>query len=151
MLFYAECKNQRRIIKILLGDVEVIHTLKSSILRQIENLKEIVGLVDGDPNATQPPYLAKAKLLKEKSGLKLFTDERKNRVILIYPNLEKWIYEIANKERVNLENYGFSKDPPSFIHEAKASPTQFQQIIHFLRKNKNKELEILERFLKGNI
>jgi hypothetical protein len=149
MLFFAECTNQKRIINILLGGVKIIHTFgKSSIFRQIENLKEIVALVDGDPEAPQPPYLAKAKLLKEKNGLKLFTNKRKNQIILIYPNLEEWIYKIVNKEGINLENYGFSKNLNSFIHEAKISPTKFQQIIHILRKNKNKELEILERFLR---
>jgi hypothetical protein len=151
MRFYVECSNQKRIINILLGNVDVIHAFgRSSIFRQIENLKEAVVLVDGDPGAAQPLYLSQVKLLKEKSGLKLFTDKRKNRIILIYPNLEEWIYRIATKEKVSLENYGFSKDLPSFIHEAKVSPTKFQLIIHFLRKNKNKELEILERFVKGN-
>lgn len=151
MSFYVECENQKRIINILVGSGDITHLSgRAATFNRIKNLKNIIALVDKDPKAPPHPYLNKARLTRKESGIELFVDENKNRVIVISPTLEEWIYELANKNGVNVENYGFSKNVQSFIHEAKVSPTNFQQLIHMLRKNKNKELEMLEELLKEN-
>lgn len=151
MIFYPECKNQRIIINILIGNVECYHKLKSSILKQIINIKNVTALLDKDPGASSHYYLNNSKLFRKKyeyKNVELFIDDNKNKIILISPNLEEWIYKLLITEKINPENFGFSKNLDSFITETKINHTKFQQLIHQLRKVRNKDLERLEKFLK---
>ncbi|MEO0119886.1 MAG: hypothetical protein ABIK40_01290 [candidate division WOR-3 bacterium] len=153
MIFYAECYNQRRVINILWGKINIRHLSgRGKFFSQIKEGKEkkkYLALLDEDPQTDSPTQKLLLKvgfeLVEEKEGIKLFKDKDKNLVITLSPDLEEWIYNVAKKEGIKLSDFGFSDNPESFPDEAKVSPSKFQQLIHNLLNKKNKEL----RYLKG--
>ena len=67
-----------------------------------------MAMVDEDPGATQPTYLARLPLGSETTefGLKLYRDSsRNNRIVVLCPKLEDWLLRAAADSGLSMSTY----------------------------------------------
>jgi len=150
---YSECKLQTIIISVLLNKKPAHQSGKDDVCNKLNNTKGAIGLIDEDPQAPPSPYLKKVNLKEEKEGLKLYIDNNGNKLIVVCPNLETWLLNTFKEEKINLKDYGFSKDiseitPKNFEIQVSSNVSDFQRILHNLIKENNKKIITLKEFLE---
>jgi hypothetical protein len=149
-MIYVECKPDKILIHTL--DIrEITHFGgRCFVCRELERRKNLVAVIDEDPRGPQPSYLKKLKLIKQQNSLKLFYDkENNNKVIMICPRLEEWILKAAKQQKIKLSDYNLPHESNQFHLVVNLDITNFQKLIHTLKKSKNKMLITLKKFISN--
>ena len=90
----------------------------------------IVGVVDEDPDKSQPPLLRNFE--------EFANDERANirilrlneaKLIILRPRVEEWILEVARNSGLDVKKYGLPEDADK-LHECLKPKRQREQKIH---------------------
>jgi hypothetical protein len=93
---------------------------KSRVVSQLMRSYEgAVGIIDEDPNSTQPPDIKRFKELEfsERHKIRILHDpQRNNRLVILCPRFEEWIIQAAREANVNMNQYNLSDDPVE-LHE----------------------------------
>jgi len=156
-MIYVECKADKSLVHVIadIRPYEIEHCPgKNEVLKKLLKDKRSIGIIDEDPNAPLPPELKKLKFeCRESSRLSLkFCYERSNNnlLIIICPNLEKWIIEASIEGEINLNSYDLPSNPVDFHNIINLNITKFQNLLHVL-KRKNKRLLTLRECIKNFI
>ena len=111
-MIYVECKPDGVLVRQVTGlpNRQVVHEIqgKSAVFKRLMRGRYLVGMVDEDPGATQPPYMKQLSLSREIThlGLKLYLDRsRNNRVIVLCPRLEEWLLRAVRDTGLDIETY----------------------------------------------
>src|SRR5208337_3264989 len=110
----VECYADEKLVELLAykNQVHVIHRSgKGNIFNYLRKgtTASAIGLVDEDPDSTQPGDLVKSYEEAESSGnVKRFShkDKKDISVIMLCPRLEEWIISRAKASGLNLSEYG---------------------------------------------
>ena len=157
-MIYVECKADKSLVQVI-ADIEsckIEHCFgKSQVLEKLLKDKRSIGIIDEDPDAPSPTELKKLKFeCRESSRLSLkFCYERSNNnlLIIICPNLEKWIIEASIEGEINLNSYDLPSNPVDFHNIINLNITKFQNLLHELLKKENKRLLTLRECIKNYI
>ena len=116
-MIFVECKPDQTLVLAVTGATprQVIHELqgKAEVVRRLSGGTNLLGMVDEDPWASQPPYLSRMRMTEDlpAAALKVFQDpNRNNRIAVLCPRLEEWILRAARLERANLGDYNLPAD-----------------------------------------
>jgi len=151
-MIYVECKPDKILVHVLTNKTpdEIEHCGgKSEVLNKLKITKESIGIIDEDPESLSLYQLIKNfKLIKHQHSLKLYSDENKNKIIVICPRLEDWIIEISIQEDIKLSNYNLPEDSNTFHKIINFNISKFQMLLQRLAKSKNERLSTLKEFIK---
>ena len=117
-MIYVECKPDGVLVRQVTGlpNRQVVHEIqgKSAVFKRLMRGRDLVGVVDEDPGATQPPYMKQLSLSREIAhlGLKLYLDtSRNNRVIVLCPRLEEWLLRAVRDTGFDIGDVPIAEPP----------------------------------------
>ena len=112
-MIYVECKPDELLVRQAtnLPRRQVAHEAKGKggVCNRLTRNRGLVAMVDQDPGATQPRYMARLSLGTESAqlGLKLYLDSsRNNRIVVLCPKLEDWLLRAAADSGLSMSTYG---------------------------------------------
>ncbi len=139
MTVYFECDNDEALLDIFfIPKKSKKHSFsKGNVCNSLGKVSDSIGMVDEDPQTQQNKYITSlGKPIKNNHNIKVFVDsKRNNKVVMLCPRLEEWLYGVANKNGINPTDYELPKSPDE-LHEL-----EFQKI-------KNKLSNFLQALLK---
>ena len=134
--FYVEDVAHRELVLVLTKvskkQVRFKGMCKTEVLKALkeESKEHIVGVVDEDPDKTQPPLLRNFE--------EFANDERANirilrlneaKLIILRPRFEEWILKVARNSRLDVKKYGLPEDADK-LHERLKPKRLKEQRIH---------------------
>ena len=158
-MIYVECKADKSLVHVIadIRPYEIEHCPgKNEVLKKLLKDKRSIGIIDEDPKAPSPPELKlksrRFKYMGSKLSLKFYYEKSNNNLlIIICPNLEKWIIEASIEEKINLNSYDLPSNPVDFHNIINPNITKFQNLLHGLFKKENKRLLTLRECIKNFI
>jgi hypothetical protein len=94
------------------------------------NYTKSVGMIDEDPGKPRHSYIKKCNFINAAPtnvNLKVQYDNiRKNYIVVICPDLEPWILDVAKIENIDVTTYGLSKNPDTLHDELSFRTKQLQ-------------------------
>lgn len=127
------------------GKTRVINEL----IKERKREENYIGIIDEDPGSPGPQKefkrLFKLERKEEKLGIKIYGNEKGDKIIMLCPDLEGWLFKIIKRNQLNLDEFGFSKKFEEFKKQIKSDIKGCERLINNI---KNTE-EI--SFLKQNI
>ena len=148
-MIYCECKPDEVLIEVLINKKPKHGDNKSEICKRLENEKNIIALLDKDPNSYQPLYLNRLQRIfnSEELGLEILYDrERNNKIILLNPRLEDWVLRIAKLKNITLGK--LPRKPSKLKKEINQKLEHFRKLLQAIKKKKPKEFIVLARELQ---
>ena len=134
--FYVEDVAHRELVLVLTKvskkQVRYKDMNKTEVLKELKKKREehIVGVVDEDPDKTQPPLLRNFE--------EFANDERANirilrlneaKLIILRPRFEEWILKVARNSGLDVKKYGLPEDGDK-LHERLKPKRLKEQKIH---------------------
>lgn len=104
--YIVECNNDKILVKSLVNvKLGLIHHAgsKTEVLKRLRRYNYSLGLVDEDPSFPQPPLMRDITLKDMGYGIKLGS-LRENRLVVLCPRLEDWIFEAAKEAKIGLQS-----------------------------------------------
>ncbi len=91
---------------------------KGTVLGVVRKQGKCIGIIDEDPQTSQPPEMNNYILRDGKKTIKLFMrrNDQSNRIIQISPFLEHWLIIRANHNKISLRDYSLP-DNPRKLHD----------------------------------
>lgn len=86
---------------------------KGDVLNRCSERSEIIGIIDHDPDASQPRLLESYHIIEEFGQLTLFqkNNDDRTRVIRITPRLEDWLIQRGDENGIPIENCDLPRSP----------------------------------------
>jgi len=151
MKIYLECKPDEKLMMALgITRKEITHANdKGRVCNYLKNSENCIGLIDEDPGKAQPSYLSNLPAKKEKHGIKVLVDKKKNNtVIVLCPYLEAWVVNTAKKSKVDPGNFGLPGKAKDLHKVINYRLSQFNKLISALEEQQNKPLLYLKSLLQ---
>jgi hypothetical protein len=151
---HLECKPDEVLVKALGFPRKAIkhHNDKGRVCNTLEKHLNEVGMIDEDPRAPQPTYLASllAVTSESKHNLRVLTDAaRGHKVIIICPRLEEWIIQVAVGQQVDMDQFGLP-NKASTLHKLITSRLdQFNRLVSHLLDQQAEPILHLQRLLNS--
>ena len=88
---------------------------KGNVVKRVRDLAQAVGLIDEDPDSTQPKELRNYQVTKETEGLRLLVhrDADRRKLVMVCPRLEEWIFRRSAVSGVSPAKFNLPKDAES--------------------------------------
>jgi hypothetical protein len=144
-MFVAECKTEVVLIRSLasVSRRRVEHVAgKSRVIRKLmRNYENSLGMVDEDPNRTQPPDMQRFREIEssERDRFRiLHHTSRNNRLIVLCPRLEEWIIEAAREANIDMNRYNLPNDPLELHEIINIRTEKFHRLIEELNQRSNR-------------
>jgi hypothetical protein len=126
------------------------HNDKGRVCRYMQSNKNVVGMVDEDPNSAQPPYLRSLKEVSFIHNIRSLEDSTmRNRLVVLCPRLEEWIIKVCDLNQVDITQFGLSKRGNDLHREINGKLKNLESLILHLRDKKAPEIKHLDKLLKG--
>ncbi|HTV40913.1 MAG TPA: hypothetical protein VMF08_10075 [Candidatus Sulfotelmatobacter sp.] len=152
MSLFVECKADEALafaLGVARRDVE--HALgRGRVCTQVSQRINVLGMIDEDPGAAQPPYLKTLKEQSREHGIPVLIDEgRKNSIIVLSPRLEDWLVQTTKSAGLKMTDFGFESDNGVQLHaEINQRLGSLQQLVKALLEAKSPRLLRLQSILK---
>lgn len=165
-MIFVECGNDIQLVfKLGFISEQIDHTgSKSAVFESLYNESCGIGIVDEDTLKNQKiwlnqyPYIVysgakkpKKKKTTRKESITLMKDQHfRNRLLIeISPNLEAWIYEVANRNRISPTDYDLP-DTPDECHRhrtKKAIQDGFRRLLEEIYKKRDWEISLMRKWI----
>jgi hypothetical protein len=113
MTVYFECDNDEALLDIFsIPRKSKKHSFsKGNVCNSLEKVNDSKGMVDEDPQTQQNKYITSlGKPNQNKYNIKVFIDsKRNNKVIMLCPKLEDWLYTVAYNNKIKPTKFGLPK------------------------------------------
>jgi hypothetical protein len=154
-MIYAECKPDALLVRYLtdLPKRQIVHDIKgkAEVCKRISAQRDCKALVDEDPSATQPLYLARINLWEDvgETGLKVYHDNsRDNLIVVMCPKLEDWILQAAEEAGIDVVRKYSLPDNPAALHRmVNANLPKFERLVKDLLDTTSERVRALRRLL----
>ena len=124
------------------------HQGKSRIFQVLSKNKNQLAMVDEDPHSSKTSYEKALQLVEEVEGIKYFSDQSGNKVIVLKGKLEDWLISVCDRSKVNMNKFGLPQTPDKLHGEINYKLPYFGKLIDHLIKENNPALLKLKSFLK---
>lgn len=125
---------------------------KHRVLRKLLNQRDSIGMIDQDPDRTQPQKFLQRFVEIENSDrnkLKILHYSRRNdRLIILCPKLEDWIIETCRNANVELRKYNLPDDSTQLHEIINFRLNRFQQLIEDLIRLSDRMRTLRDRLIE---
>ena len=129
------------------------HAGNGRVCAELEKLEGKIGLIDEEPGKPQANhrFLKELVFVEEKYGIRKFEDKkRKHSVIMLCPEFEGWIVEVAIKQKINLKKDFGLEDSARTLHGViNQRLLQLTKLIKHLEKEQNQAILHLKNLLNS--
>ncbi len=130
-----ECYSDEELIKKLLPDItkkDMEHKHgKGNVLNWIFRMNNSIGMVDKD--YITPKYKEMEEVeISEYFKYSVFKTSNNNYVIELDPKLEGWVLRVSRLEKVDVRDFGFSRDENEFHGRVNIRIDKFKQLLDVL-------------------
>ena len=153
-MIYVECRPDELLVRQVTGlpRRQVVHEAKGKgeVCNRLMKNRDLVAMVDEDPEATQPKYMTRLFLSRESTelGLKLYLDrERNNRIIVLRPRLVEWLLRAAGDLGLSMNTYGLPDRANPLHSEINLDERKIQRLLADLDNAGSPRLLELRRLL----
>lgn len=165
-MIFVECGNDIQLVfKLGFISEQIDHTgSKSAVFESLDNESCGIGIVDEDTLKNQKiwldqyPYIvysgakkSKKKKTTRKESITLMKGQyvKAKLLIEISPNLEGWIYEVANRKRISPIDYDLPKTPDECHRHRteKAIQKGFRTLLEEIYKKKDWEISLMKKWI----
>ena len=122
---------------------------KGEVVKRVRKFDDAIGLIDEDPDSSQPRDLDNYQQIQTAEGLILLArrHDKNKRLIVIRPRLEDWLIGRAKSSGIRPEDHGLPSDPDR-LH----SIPRYEQKESFRRflaelKEQDKGMRLLHRWI----
>ena len=123
---------------------------KGGVCNRLMKNRDLVAMVDEDPEATQPTYMKRLSLGSERAelGLKLYLDSsRNNRIVVLCPKLEDWLIRAAGDSDLSMSAYGLPNRANPLQSVINLDERKIQRLLADLDESRSPRLLALRRLL----
>lgn len=149
-MIYLECNADEALVQACGVPKKVIKHIfsKGNVCKRLQKNKNVIGLVDEDPESTQPNYIGKLLLQSHEHNIKLFYEKKSGNVLIVLcPRLEEWILKAAKEARIQVKNFGLP-DHANELHKViNSNLDHFTKLLDKI-KGKSKMINALQVVLK---
>ena len=153
-MIYVECRPDEILVRQVtdLPRRQVVHEIKGKgeVCNRLMRNRDLVAMVDEDPEATQPKYMTRLFLDSESAdlGLKLYLDRSlNNRIVVLCPKLEEWLLRAAADSGLSMNTYGLPDRANPLHSEINLDERKIQRLLADLHRAKSPRLRALGRLL----
>lgn len=124
------------------------HSGKSRVFNKLRTSNNEIGMVDEDPGSIKTAFEQSLKFIKEAFGVKVFSDNRNNKILILSGKLEDWIITACKSTGVNMNQFGLPDRPNDLHGIINHRLSSFEKLIDHLKENNNPSLALLKDLLK---
>lgn len=153
-MILVECNPDEYIISTLgFNSKKIKHQQgKGKVLLGLKKEKGTIGMIDEDPGKSRVPLIEEFEIKEEGERTSLL-EHRVNgaHLIVIKPDLETWLLEIARANHIKPSEYGLPGDPNrlhSIIHPERNA--KYRKMVEKLIEL-DEEMQMVSRWIKNNI
>jgi hypothetical protein len=147
MTVYFECDNDEALLDVLsIPRKAKKHSFcKGNVCNSLKKVNDSIGMVDEDPSTKQNKYIIDlGKSVSDEYSIKVFSDtKRNNKIVMLCPRLEEWLYSIARINKINPVDFGLSKLPED-LHKVEFIKIKDKLAIFLKKLLSTKELQYLK-------
>lgn len=145
-----ECKPDEVLVQQLGFSKKYIthHSSKSRVFKKISEIKNELAMVDEDPRSVKTTYEKGLTLIKEEEGVKQYSDQSGNRIIVLEGKLEDWIISRCKKSKIDISKFGLPNNSSDLHDKINDRLPSFQKLIRHMLKVNNKAILHLSNSLK---
>jgi len=105
-------------------------------------------MIDEDPGAIQPRYLATLSLEVEKHDVRVLRDEKRgHRLVILCPRLEEWLIKTAAESDLSLAEFGLSTRGNELHREINSRLSKIEELLAALLKVRSQRLLYLQKLI----
>jgi len=123
------------------------HQGKSRIFQVLSKNKNQLAMIDEDPGSSKTSYEKALYFVEEAEGIKYFSDQSGNKIIVLNGKLEDWLINISERFKVNMSEFGLSKKSHELHGEINQKLPDLAKLVDYLLTKKNPALLKLKTFL----
>ncbi|MGC8976679.1 MAG: hypothetical protein ACP5OB_03545 [Candidatus Ratteibacteria bacterium] len=141
-MIYVECKPDKVLIENLdvLEKEKIYHCGgKGRVVSNVLKGKKNYGLIDEDPLSPQPRKLKNFEKKYEKYGIKIMGDDKENKLIILCPNLERWILKVVKENSIDIKKYGLPEEGEELHSIINTNINSFIKLLKELKRTKEFE------------
>lgn len=145
-----ECYIDTNLIEFLLNAKVNHQHCCNNVVKTLNNKKDefAIGIIDNDKRAVA--YIKDCEKIREINRLNFFKHRARNQyLITIFPAADRFIFNIANEEGVNLSDFDLPTEFEDFLEETKTETSNKDQRFKKLFKEikNHKEISLLQKVL----
>jgi hypothetical protein len=150
----VECNADEAVMRTLgVPRKQIFHQAnKGEVIKWLKKNADAVGMVDEDPDSSQPCDLSNYQEICSAEGLRLRIRSGNNnqRLVIVCPRLEEWFYNRAGLSSIIPQDYGLPGDPDN-LHRI----PRYEQKDGFARfladlKARDKGMKLLHQWIFEN-
>ena len=110
-IVHVECRPDEALVKLLGISRRMVyhHGGKSRVFSRLKTVTGEVAMVDEDPGSIKTEYETGLEFIQESYGIRLYNDERNNKILILKIKLEDWILGACKTSNVDITRFGFFK------------------------------------------
>ena len=120
MTVFFECDNDEELLKVIsIPRKDRKHCSgKSKVCKDLKRTNDSKGIVDEDPQSLQDKYITSlGNPTQVNHDVNIYIDNnRNNKIVMLCPRLEEWLYKISRINKINPVDYGLPGNPDA-IHK----------------------------------
>lgn len=124
------------------------HTGKSRVFHKLKSSANQLGMVDEDPGSAKTPYETNLVFVEEAQGIKLYSDNSGNKIIVLKGKLEDWIISQCRISGINMQQFGLPTRPNDLHDVINQRIPKFETLIEQLIAIENGGIIQLRNWLK---
>ncbi|MBI4726602.1 hypothetical protein HY768_05180 [candidate division TA06 bacterium] len=144
-MIYVECYPDKALIMSLgLSKRKIEHEFgKSRVCNKLSKATKSLGLVDEDPETTQPSYMLNLHKHIDVPSYSVFCDKvRDNQVIVLKPKLEGFIIKVTKEAGIKLSDYNLP-DETKELHDAISRRMENKNYLRLLAELNDKSQTVI--------
>ena len=126
---------------------------KSEVLKKVRKRQDAIGIVDEDPDGTQPREMKRYIKKDARDTIELLRRKEEARTLIqLSPNIEGWLILRAKQNKISLQNYNLPDDWKK-MHDIRCieEKPDFQRFVKELVEIGDGEVDTLRRWIREAI
>ena len=148
-MVHVECLPDETLVKKLgiTRKMVVHHAGKSRVFTKLKTTSSQIAMVDEDPGSIKTNYEHQLTLIQESYGIKLYNDNRNNKILILTVKLEDWIITACKTGQVDITRFGLPSRPNDLHEIINQRLASFEKLIDHLKESQNHYINHLKNLL----
>ncbi|MBN2745687.1 MAG: hypothetical protein JXR34_03090 [Bacteroidales bacterium] len=143
---HIECNPDELLVKKLgVKSKQIYHRNgKGTALKNLAKNSGNIAMVDEDDGCNKSSYEKNLILIEEKYGVKVYTDNKENKVLVLKVKLEDWVIAAGKLSEIKMESYNLPQKPNELHSVILNRLKNYERFLDVLLEKKNPALLYLK-------
>lgn len=149
-IIHVECLPDETLVKALGYSKRSIkhHQGKSRIFSSLTKCSEQLAIVDEDPGSAKSTYERNLVLKEEIKGIKLFQDNKKNKICVLKGKFEDWLVMDCKSNNIDIIKFGLTTKPNELHEIINQKIRNLENVLQELLECKGSEIHKLKSWIQ---